>query len=155
MNTTRINAILSLDPASASIFRGTLASDEFASVYRRRKDALFVVNTDPSSKPGTHWIVVYARHGALHFFDPYGLPSTMFPTINRIIGADDPISVDAPLQGYGTDVCGDYCVLFALYVARGMTPRGFARLWMRIDSKRRDSLARNIVNTFTIEAYKS
>ena len=163
MNTTTITALLALDDSTSRLFRGCLAADEFRRVFvhggvaaRGGKrpgdrgpgvdgdfgdrtlrevpdDELYVVNTDPSTLSGTHWTVVYRRDGRVYFFDPYGVPARAYPSIYPTIAADAPISNSTPLQTDNTDVCGDYCVLYALTVAEDIHPEAFAAFWERVD----------------------
>ena len=154
MNTDEIYSVLSGDTTAKRIFGGVMAADEFASVYAgfRRlaqgyEERLFVVNADTSDGPGSHWVVVHRRLGVTRFFDSYGLPSPNFTTIHPTIREDTPISSGASLQAYGSDVCGDYCVLYALCVARGWSSQDFTTFWLSVPVEDRDSLARYVVRS--------
>ena len=52
MNTLEIHAILRDDKRTEKVFKGVYASDELPA--QTSTDSLFVCNTDPSDRPGTH-----------------------------------------------------------------------------------------------------
>ena len=79
MNTLEIDSILRDDRRTAKAFKGVYASDELPT--RASTDALFVCNTDPSDRPGTHWIVIYINDKRkTDYFDTFG----MAPTVKEI-----------------------------------------------------------------------
>jgi hypothetical protein len=89
----------------------------------------FVVNTDPSTRPGKHWVAFVAfsvRVGCfkLEYFDSYGLPLTLYTDLHAscirsqflpLICVVNTIS----LQDFTSSVCGHYCLLFAHLRAMG------------------------------------
>ena len=47
----------------------------------------FIMNLDPSDKPGSHWVAVYINGDSIEYFDPLaGPPSEDF--VNRIKNLD-------------------------------------------------------------------
>lgn len=78
-----------------------------------------IVNTQPASLPGEHWVAFYrpARTFHIEFFDSYGQPPERYgfsvdlssPQVSNIIFSN------FPLQGYGSSVCGHYCLLFIFF----------------------------------------
>ena len=38
----------------------------------------FFVNTNPSYKPGEHWVAFFITPSKVYYFDPYGIPPTGF-----------------------------------------------------------------------------
>ena len=74
-----------------------------------------IVNTDPSNKPGTHWVAFFMEKSnkqissTLEFFDSYGLhPSAYsFNVTNFNI-----IYNKETLQSISSNVCGHYCMLY-------------------------------------------
>lgn len=79
-----------------------------------------IVNSDPSNKPGTHWIAFFMDKAnqirnnipILEFFDSYGLPPSAYsfkpisPTVCTVI------SNKYTLQSYSSNVCGHYCLMY-------------------------------------------
>lgn len=74
-----------------------------------------IVNTDPSSKPGKHWVAFFrSSHGKLEFFDSYGRPPNHFgfPIGVNMLDASCCEYNSLTLQADNTSVCGQYCILF-------------------------------------------
>ena len=104
----------------------TAAKDQQPCCYRARS---FIVNTDPSTLPGHHWVafVVFAdRSSVIYFFDSFGMPLTNYQELyNSCLNyayfsdADIVTSVNTrSLQGATSTVCGHYCILFLYLCAR-------------------------------------
>src|SRR5438128_1093615 len=59
-------------------FLGVFALDEQPSTddlsELKKYPVAYIINSDPSNKPGQHWLAVYkeSQDGALEFFDSYG-----------------------------------------------------------------------------------
>ena len=88
---------------------------------RRRTDD--VINSDPSSEPGEHWVGVYFnKRGRGEYFDSYGLS----PTLIGLKSYMDAYSLSGwiynrkTLQAYFSSFCGHYCVYFILFRCRGV-----------------------------------
>jgi hypothetical protein len=58
MNTFQIKHALEQDPVTRKIFCGVFPSDKLPQTIEKYPCG-FVANTDPSSKPGTHWVAFY------------------------------------------------------------------------------------------------
>src|SRR5664279_2080844 len=68
MNTSQIDSILESDSVCKSLFQGVYSVDTLPS-----KPRLLVCNTDPSTKPGSHWIAIYVdKNGRGEYFDSFG-----------------------------------------------------------------------------------
>jgi hypothetical protein len=89
--------------------------------------AIFIVNLDPHTLPGSHWVAIYISNlGYGEYFDSYGMKPlqhrllyflrlhTKYWTYNT-----------CRLQGVISNVCGQYCCLYALYRASGQTMSAF------------------------------
>ena len=77
LTTTDLYAILSRDKRTSS-FRGVFASDELP--ICALTSSLYVCNTDPSTKGGEHWIVIYFdEKRRAEYFDSFG----MHPTVSE------------------------------------------------------------------------
>ena len=156
MDTRQIEALLLIDPSCREIFRGVMASDVFARLYRlmirKGGDHLFIVNTDTSNKPGTHWLCIWRRDARTWFFDPFGGPAELYATVYPTIEKDKPVSNLISLQSTTSDVCGDYCVLYGLAVARDVSPLDFALYWKRRGEERDDDV-RDIIRSLLTDVY--
>ena len=87
-----------------------------------------VVNNDPSTKPGQHWVALFRDKGSnvIEFFDSYGFPPEKYhfaPFSNFHV-----ICNKITLQSKWSNVCGHYCVLF-VYL------RAYSVKTLKIDSR--------------------
>jgi|SRR5271170_199492 len=151
MFSSQISRALRSDPYAAECFEGVFASDKLPKKLQLYP-ASVVANTDPAHKPGTHWIAYYFDdQGHLDYFDSYGLPPTAYPGLSEFAAANS-VTVsynDRQIQGYDTDVCGQYCIAFIAHRSRGQSLDDIIK---RYTSGGRagahDSRVANRVNTF-------
>jgi hypothetical protein len=112
MNTTQIERILSGERR----FQGVYSLDTLPTRPR-----LLICNTDPSTKPGQHWIAIYVdENGYGEYFDSFGrAPNEHFKhylnancrswTFNK-----------RQLQSIISAFCGFYCCVYVKLRCRGM-----------------------------------
>ena len=110
MDSTVIDKVLR---KNCAIYRGVFACDELPVIDVR--PTVIVVNTDPASRPGQHWICVYFdEDGYGEFFDSFGLqPKRVFDrymdkyciawTFNK-----------KQLQSLVSRFCGHYCIWYCM-----------------------------------------
>ena len=96
------------------------------------KTCTAIVNADPHTEGGSHWLAVYFRPKSSYsyYFDSYGIvpfvPDILaFATRNCTTWDRN----KKTLQSLTSDVWGKYCCLFALYMDRGYTPQQFVGLF--------------------------
>jgi hypothetical protein len=122
MNGLELWQALAHNAITQPYFHGIYAPDTLDNIHY--KPTLIICNTDPSYKPGTHWIAFYFQHPgktvelfdslghhlkdyALNFTDFVALHSNQCKTlINRV----------QPLQ---SALCGHYCLYYAYYRCLG------------------------------------
>ena len=72
MNTQQIKRALEHNPKTVKRFCGVFAADQLPKSLSTFPCG-FVANTDPSTEPGTHWVVFhFPNHKTCEFFDSYG-----------------------------------------------------------------------------------
>ena len=120
MNTLQIERLLKKDLKSKTIFKKVCALDQ---LEKPTFPSAYVINSDPSSEPGEHWVAVYFdKRGRGEYFDSYGLP----PTLVGLESYMDAYSLSGwiynrkTLQAYFSSFCGHYCVYFILFRCRGV-----------------------------------
>ena len=96
------------------------------------RSAIFIVNTDPHTAKGTHWLAVHVQPRSYSgcFFDSYGLPSfnpEILNFLNCVFSVREYNTTQ--LQGWASTVCGEYYCLFAPYMDRRYTPKEFVALF--------------------------
>jgi hypothetical protein len=112
MNTFQIEAILYGDPVTKNYFKGCYARDELPIVHQY--PFCFILNTDPSDKPGEHWLAIYYNEQKqAEFFDPAGFHPVAY-RLNRYL---DTTSTSwkynkKRIQGLFSHFCGHYCLLY-------------------------------------------
>lgn len=136
MNTAELECILSRamdgssndddDSGSSCRFLGVFAADQ-APVRLAASDypCAYVVNTDPASMPGQHWVAFYAqspRH--LEFFDSYGRHPSAYVHVRAPANCASFIMYNPhSFQSLRSVVCGHYCVLYLVMRAVAREPR--------------------------------
>ena len=72
MNSRQLRRILSGDKFTKLSFKGVYAIDEMKLIKTVSYPSSFVINLDPSCKPGSHWVAVYFdRNGVGEYFDSF------------------------------------------------------------------------------------
>ena len=114
MNTEQIDIILSSDSYVGPLFRGVFPRDQLS----RFQNGVYVINTDPSTQPGEHWVAVYATNGRVEYFDSYGgdPPQWLKKWWKNTPWSSNPVPLQSPLSA----VCGQYCIYYLLHRARGV-----------------------------------
>lgn len=119
MNSLEIEKIIRKDIVLSKTFLGIFASDQLNFKITKRPCSM-IVNTDPSSLPGTHWIAIYFdNHGDVKYFDSYGRKPFLkqfdvFLKLNARKKDTNPLR----LQSDDSYVCGMYCIYFLYLCVR-------------------------------------
>lgn len=87
----------------------------------------FVVNTDPHTKTGTHWIAIYLdKHQRLEYFDSSGKPPTVPDHVNFIRRNCWQYHFNHnKLQGDFSPVCGHYCLTYLYFRLQGYSMQDY------------------------------
>ena len=105
------------------IFRGVFSLDEFVAYLTRSNvnKGVFVFNTQTSTKGGEHWICVAVEDDVIYYFDSFGRnPASYSYVAETLLLSNKIIEWNKYFfQNPATNVCGDYCTLFALLVSCG------------------------------------
>lgn len=124
--------------------RGVYPADLLPSKIYERPCAL-IVNTDPSTKPGQHWIAIFiSASGKEEFFDSYGRrPKNPYFLKFLKRNADIITFNNKRLQSYFSDICGQYSLLYLYFRISGYSVRDFVSLFGQ-DCFENDQLARKM-----------
>ena len=108
-------------------FRGVFAADELKKQSVKQFPSGYIVNTDPSYKPGEHWVAFYFDgKGKGEFFCSYGEPPKRYnfeTWLNK--NATSWTFHKNRLQGDLSSVCGQYCLFFLLHRFKNIPINGF------------------------------
>ena len=144
MNTRSLSEICRGDAEISRVFEGVFPSDCLPS--RLPCPSAFIVNTDPKSKPGKHWIAFYVDQDYLgDHLDSFGRHP--IPTVEKYL--DDKCiewqySVKQ-LQSPLTTTCGQYCIYFLHQRCRGKSMETILKRFSD-DYASNDQFVKNFVN---------
>ena len=83
-----------------------------------------MANFDDSTKPGTHWVALFARNPVhVFYFDSLGLGEDCVEDIKNYIQKNFMASTQqhTRLQRSGTTVCGHFALFFIYCMIRGLS----------------------------------
>lgn len=104
-------------------FQGVIAADEIP-LLKIKPNMSFVMNTDPRSKPGEHWVCCYIDSSgpdkSINYYDPFGdQPSDLFmKDIKKVVDKLNPKHMlrfkvnEVKNQDVNSDNCGWHCINF-------------------------------------------
>ena len=123
MNTLQIVHALKDVPS----FRGAYPSDLLPDAPGY---GTYIINLDPHTQAGSHWVAVHILPLRGYYFDSYGL----YPPLASILRflKRHCITWDynrRQLQGLIADTCGHYACLFALFMDRKHTPAEYVNMF--------------------------
>lgn len=107
----------------------------------------FIVNLDPHTSPGSHWIAVHFRQKEGYYFDSYGLPPSDKNILKFIKNNADIIVYNKHcFQDDSTTTCGYFCLYFLFRRVRHLN----------IDDLSKTNKKRNetFIKTFVHQHYK-
>lgn len=113
MNSDEISNVLRREKLTRDKFVGVFPCDQ---IPEKQYPGAYVVNTDPSSAPGQHWVAFYCTEsGQLEAFDSFGKdPGSYATAIKDWMGDDYVIRSKSVLQSLDSTLCGNYCLYFLL-----------------------------------------
>lgn len=132
MDGNRIERLLRADSCTCPMLLGIFAADKLPRRLQRKRPLLLVCNTDPSHKPGQHWVVLYiGDNGYGEYFDSFGrLPETVFSRyLDRFCRHWNYNS--RQLQSVLSQFCGHYCIVYCMLRSRGHGVNSIANLFTR------------------------
>jgi hypothetical protein len=136
MNTTQLRRALLSDPNTKRCYGDVCPADRLPSIVHPRP-RLYIVNTDKSGRPGTHWVSFYfPPRGPVEFFDPAGhAPEYYHHRFKCVVLANGPHYLYSTnrIQDFDTVTCGQYCLFYALRRCRGSSMRNIIRSFSTTD----------------------
>ena len=147
MNSRQLSWTLSDDKFTKPSFRGVYAIDEIKSIKSLSYPSSFVINLDPSYKPGSHWVAVYFdKNGVGEYFDSfahYPLHEVVHFLCSHAKGWQ---YNRMQVQELSTMTCGQFVVFYIYQKSQGLTLEVILRKYFSAHNKlRNDLLVRNFV----------
>jgi hypothetical protein len=132
---------------SYSQFRGVFARNEFREALHKCRnldtESAFIINTDPESKPGEHWLAVYyTPYKQFNFFDSYGLSPNTYGFSNDVFSEYNKRCV----QALESDTCGQHCIYYLINRFKG-SKDPYSAFPMSTPVSGLDSFVRSFVDT--------
>jgi len=127
MDSIQIAQVLQSCTETRTVFAGVFAANRLPRAVMRRPTVL-VVNSQTDSFPGSHWSCFYLPmyETGVEYFDSLGAAPTLHYFL-RFINRNGGLLrySHKALQFPASDVCGEYCCVFALERTAGVTLRHF------------------------------
>jgi hypothetical protein len=98
-----------------SSFIGVFSKD--ALPKQRKRNQMFIINTDASNLQGTHWVAVIVRNGKGYYFDSFGNPPPLM--VNHWLHGhcDTWSSNTRQVQSPLSQQCGYFCLHYLYYAS--------------------------------------
>lgn len=144
LNTMDLYRCINEDDFARASFLGVFPRDRIPSIYRF--PCSFIINTQPSYRPGEHWLAIhYDSKRNCAFFDSYGLPPSFYSLENFIKTTSFAFSTNTrQLQDFDSSACGYYCIYFILLMSREFNLNDIVSLFSKDDFKINDFLVGHI-----------
>ena len=120
MNTKQLWNALTHNPETNFYFDGIFSVDTL-SIIRERPE-LIICNTDPSDKPGKHWVLFFFKGKSVDFYDSLGQDINYYGSLFLDFiknFAHDYKQCIRRTQLIDNDLCGHYCLYYALCKCNG------------------------------------
>lgn len=138
MQTSDINQSLNRLPN----FLGTFPCDQ---IPKFKLNCSCVINTDPSSKPGRHWVAIFVQDGVAEYFDSYGLPPLnqyFYQALKTAPGGWHwNHTTFQSMQGI---TCGHYCILYLKLRQKGLSICKITQLFTNVKPVN-DLISKNLI----------
>lgn len=147
MDTSEIDTLLRADLKTQRYYLGTYPCDQIPLKLPAR--FLLCVNTDDSSKSGSHWVAIARMRSELWYFDSLGEAPPRRGHLARFIRRFPRVIYNkVKHQSDSSSVCGGFSIFALCMFARGHTIREVIRLFASID---RDD---EFISAFMYHAFK-
>lgn len=136
-------------------FIGVFARDELPETSGVFPQSL-VVNTDPRSQTGTHWVGIYIdENGKADYFDSYGLPPMCIEFLNYLeSNAIKGFKYNRiTLQCTTCVTCGEYVCAYLILRTAGIKHREFVQLFTT-NLENNDKIIKSIFNVINEKSNK-
>jgi len=120
LNSLQLVRILRNDKCTRHVFKGVFARDQLP--RKVSFPSCCIVNTDPISLPGEHWLALYYdEFKTCHFFDSYGFHPRFYHLETFIKKTSSSLVYNRKkLQSLTSSLCGYYCFIFLMLKCRNI-----------------------------------
>ena len=147
MDTVQVENLLRADCKLSVIFDGVYASDCLP-MFCGGGDTGLVMNIDPSTQSGSHWVSIYIQNGKGEYFDSYGMAPPLEDFMRFLKTNTKTWTYNKQeLQSLDSTVCGHYCIWFLSERARGKSMQNIVQQFSKTDTKWNDNTVKRQVET--------
>lgn len=156
MNSIEVASLLRENKFTKQYFKGVYPGNLLPKqLNKTAKKKILVVNTEANSNPG-HWYIILLgrRNRTIELFDSLGgvvLQTNKF--CQNFIQKHQPtrlITNNTQLQSNSSDVCGEFCLLFALHRSKGKSFQSFMKLFNPANKSVNDKIARYLFTQYFV-----
>lgn len=147
MNSYQLTKSLLSDTFTKTMFVGVFARDELP--LKNKYPSCFIVNTQNRNHVGEHWLAFFLdSDGSVDFFDSIGLQPEYYNLQKYLekISKKKIRYTNKRVQGFFSNYCGVYCLLFLYKRSRGISFDEFINLFKNINQN--DSFIKKYVKNF-------
>lgn len=140
MDTLQIESCVKSDLRAKPYFKGVFAADQLP--RQVPYPSLYIANTKPARHRGEHWVgFFFGQNREAEYFDSLGRPPRT-PWHRDFLKRNSRRYVASPhrIQSLESELCGQYCVMYALYRARGVSLFTFLNRFSPYDFRSNDAL---------------
>jgi len=100
---------------TSGYYTDVISCNQITTVLKVKKKLAVIINTDPSWKPGTHWVALFRNSiDSIELFDSFGSVLTSYNDFFKDLYEYSPKENCVTIQSATSTRCGKYC-LFYLY----------------------------------------
>lgn len=151
MNTLELETCLKQNRFTKKFFKGVFAADQLPiSPLNSSRKSILVANTAISSHPGLHWTCFVLTPRKVEFFDSGGASynsNKYFKKFIKINSRNKFVYYNKlAIQSKHSNICGQYCALYALYRAKCKSTSFFNSKFNNASKIRNDMLSISMFN---------
>lgn len=149
MYASQLQRILTKDPVVRRQFGGVLAADQLPTRIRNRPK-VFIINTDKSTDPGSHWVAFYfPERGPVEFFDSCGrCPDHYQKSFKKVLLKNGRYYKynRVKIQDETSVTCGHFCLFYAYHRCYGWSWRWIINVFDKQRLDKNDQIATSFVD---------
>lgn len=111
------------DPPIKRVFGGIYAYDQLPNIKKTKSDTAIIINSSPSTSPGTHWLLAYIKPKlkTIIWFDSFGhKPEYYGRRLAKWTEGYKLYSSRKVIQAENSHYCGLFVLYFLYYLSRGV-----------------------------------
>lgn len=136
MNTKQLYQALMSNKLTKKVFDGVFSRDTLEDIIIQPK--LIICNTDPSTKPGEHWLLFWFDGNEVDFFDSLGKTLDFYGKefVDFVKRYSNKMTFSrVRTQPKDSDYCGHYCLFYSLCKVLKYQPKEIIKCLSKMKSK--------------------